>query len=189
MSGQIASELVQHSRFPDDPLTVAFAGTIARALESNRRPLIRGLPEERFQRLLRACFPGIALQNGIPAEPTGIDEFDDLLVLLQDHAARPDEAGDWLAHCIASAAMADEHLWQDMGLPSRGALSSLLRDYFPALSAGNTRNMKWKKYLYRKLCERGGIPVCRAPRCADCSDYDQCFGPEDQAHATARRAA
>nr|AGF34077.1 NifQ family protein [uncultured bacterium DX-1A-14] len=191
MPGQLTAELVRKSRFPDEPLTVAFAGTIARALESNRRPLIRGLPEDRFQRLMRTCFPGISLQNGVASEPAaGSDEFDDLLHLLRENAARLDEAAEWLAYCIASASMAESHLWQDMGLPNRRALSHLFLEYFPALSAGNTRNMKWKKFLYRKLCERAGVPLCRAPRCADCIDYDRCFGPEDEGpESQALRAA
>ena len=28
---------------------------------------------------------------------------------------------------------------------------------FPTLAAGNTKNMKWKKYFYRKLCEAEGF--------------------------------
>ncbi len=178
MPGRFTSELLRSSRFPGDPRTLAFAGTIARAIEAYRSPLIRGLSEERFQRLMRTCFPGIALRNGAPAS-TSPDEFDDLLSLLRDHAVAPDEAGDWLALCIASAAMAEEHLWQEMGLPSRDTLSGLFWNYFPALAAGNVGNMKWKKYLYRKLCERAGIRICRAPRCADCADYAACFGPDD----------
>lgn len=185
MLGRLSSELLlRNSRFPEDPRTIAYAGTISRAIETNRNPLIRGLPEDDFQRLLRTCFPGITLQNGVPLQPAGTDEFDDLLSLLRVHAVTPDEAGDWLAHCIASAAMAPEHLWQEMGLPNRATLSNLFSMYFPGLAADNTRNMKWKKYLYRKLCEREEITVCRAPHCDDCSDYAVCFGPES-AHSAA----
>lgn len=28
---------------------------------------------------------------------------------------------------------------------------------FPTLAAGNTKNVKWKKYFYRKLCEAEGF--------------------------------
>jgi nitrogen fixation protein NifQ len=38
--------------------------------------------------------------------------------------------------------------------------------------------MKWKKFFYRQLCEREGIPVCNAPNCAVCADMALCFGPE-----------
>ncbi|BAP88478.1 NifQ family protein [Burkholderiales bacterium GJ-E10] len=179
MPGPVFSELLRSSRFPDDRRTIAFAGAIARALEAKRVPVVRGLSEERFQRLLRTCFPGVHLQNGTAGVPSGIDEFDDLLALLREHAATRDEANDWLAHCIASAAMGEMHLWQDMGLPGRALLSDLFFNYFPTLAAGNTGDMKWKKYLYRELCERAGIRVCRSPRCDDCPDRARCFGPEE----------
>ncbi len=186
MSRRFTSELLRASRFPEDPRTLAFAGTIARALEANRSPLIRGLAEERFQRLMRTCFPGVALRNATSGPAFGgSDEFDDLLSLLIDHSAPMDEAGSWLAHCIASAAMAEEHLWREMGLPSRSVLTNLFLLYFPVLASGNVGNMRWKKYLYRKLCERAGILACRAPRCADCADYAACFGPEEKTPATA----
>ncbi|GBE11207.1 nifQ [bacterium BMS3Abin12] len=50
---------------------------------------------------------------------------------------------------------------------------------FPELAARNDRNMKWKKFLYKQLCEREGIHACRAPSCQVCIDYAQCFGPEE----------
>ncbi len=180
MFGRCTSELLRVSRFPGDLRTIAFAGTIARAIELNRSPLIRGLPEERFQRLMRTCFPGVSLRNAAPVPTSTIaDEFEDILSLLIEHCTPIDEAKDWLSHCVASAAMAEGHLWVEMGLPSRAVLSSLFALYFPVLASGNTGNMRWKKYLYRKLCERAGIHACRAPRCADCMDYAACFGVEE----------
>ena len=29
------------------------------------------------------------------------------------------------------------------------------------------------------LCERAGVPICKAPHCADCCDRALCFGPEE----------
>jgi nitrogen fixation protein NifQ len=66
-----------------------------------------------------------------------------------------------------------------MGLPNRSALSELLRVHFPALHAKNAGIMKWKKFLYKQLCEGMNVSVCKAPRCGVCSVYAQCFGPEE----------
>ena len=72
----------------------------------------------------------------------------------------------------------DNHLWQDLGLGSRSELSALMARWFPALVAKNAFDMKWKKFLYRQLCEREQLLICRSPSCAVCSDHDLCFGPE-----------
>lgn len=58
-------------------------------------------------------------------------------------------------------------------------LSCLLRENFPTLAALNTRDMKWKKFFYRQLCERAGVMICKSPNCAECCDFRACFGPED----------
>lgn len=106
------------------------------------------------------------------------DERDDLLTLLLDHRADAGEAHARAARAVAEAAMKENHLWQDMDLPHRQALSDLLREHFPSLAARNTGNMKWKKFFYRQLCERAGVPICKAPHCAECHDRALCFAPE-----------
>jgi len=106
------------------------------------------------------------------------DEHEDLLALLLDHRADAGEARTQAAHAVATASMGENHLWQDMGLPHRQALSELLRENFPSLVAKNTNDMKWKKFFYRQLCERADVPVCKVPACAACNDYEVCFGPE-----------
>ncbi|MBT9288533.1 nitrogen fixation protein NifQ [Prosthecodimorpha staleyi] len=85
----------------------------------------------------------------------------------------------WLAAAIARRAMKDDHLWQDLGLFERPELGRLIARHFPALHAGNTQNMRWKKYFYRRLCEAEGFVLCTAPSCAVCTDFADCFGAED----------
>lgn len=112
------------------------------------------------------------------------DEIDDLMALLLEHADEatgPQSAPHHIAWLIACASLGDGHLWQDMGLPSRDALSHLIQRWFPALSARNVDNMKWKKFFYRQLCLREDILICKSPSCAVCSDQALCFGPEDAA--------
>jgi len=111
-----------------------------------------------------------------------LDEFEDVRDLLLEFRRADCEDALWLASAVAVACLGDNHLWQDLGLPHRQALSHLLRDYFPTLSARNSGDMKWKKFFYKQLCDRTEVlfRVCRAPSCAVCSDYDLCFGAEDE---------
>ena len=64
------------------------------------------------------------------------------------------------------------------GHAARAELSALMRHWFPALVAKNHADMKWKKFLYKQLCEREEVFICKAPSCAVCSDQPVCFGPE-----------
>ena len=169
--------LLAAARDPEDDLTLAFAGVLGQALDAGQRPLIRGLPEASFQQILDAFFPGADLDNGdLTTDNAALDELGDLFDLLMESRREPSEPLTWLSHAIASAAMRDNHLWQDMGLPNRALLSRLMADHFPALAARNVGDMKWKKFFYRQLCERAEVPICKSPNCADCVDYQVCFG-------------
>jgi nitrogen fixation protein NifQ len=110
------------------------------------------------------------------------DEVIDLVALLLDHAdpaagSRPQIEA--MAERVALGCLGDNHLWQDMQLGSRAELSALMGRWFPALVAKNHADMKWKKFLYRQLCEREQILICKSPSCAVCVDRPVCFGPED----------
>jgi len=109
------------------------------------------------------------------------DEIDDLMALLLEHAdpnAGPKDELDQVAWQIACASLGDQHLWQDLGLPSRDALSALILRWFPRLKSLNVGDMKWKKFLYRQLCLKEDILICKSPSCASCEDHPKCFGPE-----------
>ncbi len=109
------------------------------------------------------------------------DEVDDVQKLLLEHAtptATTSAEYQELTWVIACATLGDRHLWQDLGLPSREALSSLIAHMFPTLAARNSDNMKWKKFLYRQLCLKEDILICRSPSCHDCGEHSACFGPE-----------
>lgn len=109
------------------------------------------------------------------------DEVQDLRALLLEHAA-PAHRGNpqcaAVAEWVAVACLGDNHLWQDLQLPSRAELSALMRHWFPGLVARNRADMKWKKFLYKQLCEREELFICKAPSCAECCDHARCFGPE-----------
>lgn len=104
------------------------------------------------------------------------DEHSELLTLLLEHAASPEAAP--LAAAVAKGCLGHNHLWQDLGLPDRQALSCLMQEHFPRLFARNTGNMRWKKFFYLQLCEQAEIRACRAPSCGVCAHQDECFGDE-----------
>lgn len=111
------------------------------------------------------------------------EEYEDLLALLLDAA---DVSGTFgrdtdvvqLAQAVARACMGDDHLWHDLGLPSRQELSMLLNEHFAPLARANDKNMRWKKFFYLRLCERAEIRACRAPSCGACALQSECFGEE-----------
>jgi nitrogen fixation protein NifQ len=103
----------------------------------------------------------------------------DLIALFLAHRSSEREETTWLAYAIAAGCMGGNHLWQDMGLTDRQALSELLSRNFTTLHDKNSGNMKWKKFFYKQLCDRAEVNLCKAPSCQVCSDYRSCFGPED----------
>lgn len=143
-----------------------------------------GLSGDDLAALLRAHFGGLEETDGLCAkgeagafEPA-IEEKD-LIGLFLDHRARnrPEEA--WFAAVLARTAQRANHLWQDLGFTSRDDVSGLMERHFPGLKALNARDMKWKKFLYKQLCDREDIHICKAPNCEVCTDFAICFGPED----------
>ncbi|OUD14679.1 hypothetical protein TPSD3_09065 [Thioflexithrix psekupsensis] len=141
-----------------------------------------GLCDEEWTLLLKTHFPTLSLPQKTTPDPvwdlTRMPEMEDLRILLQQHRRGNDKQSDWLTTIVIYGCLGQDHLWQDLGLWSRRDLSALFTTYFPELAAKNNRDMKWKKFLYKQLCEQEGIYVCRAPSCEVCADYSHCFGKE-----------
>ncbi|MBI5007951.1 MAG: nitrogen fixation protein NifQ [Nitrosomonadales bacterium] len=144
-------------------------------------PPCLGLEEADFAALLTRHFPRmqIVVRGQRDSDDGRAPERDDVLALLLEHRAGRDESESWMAEIVTAACMANDHLWQDLGLWSRKYLSQLMTQNFPALAAKNSKDMKWKKFLYKQLCEKEEIRICRAPSCEVCADYQKCFGPEE----------
>ncbi|MHB1656400.1 MAG: nitrogen fixation protein NifQ [Burkholderiales bacterium] len=186
--GEHYDGLLAYARRPDEALTRVFAGVLQTAGRGQIRPFKPGLglAPEQYAALLDTYFPGVRPE--FCAEATTIrldagraapsDEFDDLLALLLEHRSDNSELAVWLAHAIASACLGSEHLYRDMGLPDRQMLSALMQTYFNALYLKNAGKMKWKKFLYKQLCERAEIKACPAPSCGVCAEYRHCFVTE-----------
>ena len=182
--------LLAHARDPLDGVARVFAAVIESAARGAIQPpnLGLGLTREKFVELLERYFPGAAKTMcgeesgrwGEGCAPLQTSEFDDLVALLLEHRSDEGEATEWLAYALASGCMGGNHLYQDMGLPDREALSTLLQRHFTALHEKNSGNMKWKKFFYKQLCDRAEVRLCAAPTCQVCRDYQNCFGPEDE---------
>jgi nitrogen fixation protein NifQ len=140
-----------------------------------------GLEAGEFRALMSRHFPGFTLPARVACAPDLGErsaEWDELLALLMEHRAGVDASETWMATIVATACMGGDHLWQDLGLWSRNDLSQLMARNFPGLTALNDRDMKWKRFLYKQLCNNAGVVVCRSPSCEVCADYAKCFGPE-----------
>jgi nitrogen fixation protein NifQ len=139
-----------------------------------------GLSGLALRRLLDAVFPG----SGVHVDPSACSGEDaieeaDLRALLLSGAAKGTAVEEWIAAIVARACQRTNHLWQDLGLRHRGELSQLLNKHFPGIASQNTRDMKWKKFFYRQLCQAENVPICKSPVCDTCTDFAVCFGAED----------
>lgn len=105
-------------------------------------------------------------------------EEQDLCRLFLSHVSDP---GLWpvvFARLIARACMEPEHLWMSLGLENRGQLTAILSRHFPALVARNHRDMRWKKFFYKLLCDVEKVWTCTASSCEICPHHPECYGPE-----------
>ena len=82
---------------------------------------------------------------------SSLNEFDDLLAMMLKHRSDLDELSRGLAHAVATAAMANNHFWQDLGLSSGHELLLLMQVHFGSMKKLNVSDMKWKNFLYRQM--------------------------------------
>lgn len=156
----------------------------------NCLPYGLGLSEDYRNRLsafMHAELPDLAVSfSVIPWEDTRQslldmrrDEWREIVQLLSAHANVEHPSSSWMAEIVAAGCLGGDHLWRDLGLPNRQQLSYLIEVNFPQLSAANNKNMKWKKFFYKQLCEAEGGYVCRAPTCEQCTAYEECFNTDN----------
>jgi nitrogen fixation protein NifQ len=149
-----------------------------------------GLAEADFAALMRQWFPRsltiFAAWGPHPALPED-EEVAMVYDLLIANRSTPGDASRWLAAMIARRSMEPNHLWEDLGLRERSELTRLLTRHFAPLAQRNTRNMRWKRFFYRMLCEDDGLVMCTTPVCTQCRDFDLCFGDEDAESRMANR--
>jgi len=148
-------------------------------------PDFLGLEPDQFAELKKYLFPDFTIN--VPDQAVSGSKLDygrmlektDLVNLLKLYSRPDTQEIDWVIAVIVAGCLGSDHLWQDLGLWSRSQLSAMLQYNFPDLAAKNDKDMKWKKFLYKQLCEAEGLYLCRAPSCEVCIDYSKCFGPEN----------
>ncbi len=142
-----------------------------------------GLTQHGFYQMMEKHFPSFdinELQNPQKLlDLARMDEVEDLRTLLLQSTQENDESQRWMIDIVIAGCLGSDHLWQDLGLWERSDLTKLMQQNFAPLAERNVKDMKWKKFLYKQLCEAEGIYTCRAPSCEVCKDYDVCFGPEE----------
>ncbi len=142
-----------------------------------------GLEFGQFNALQKHFFPGCNLPGSAPSgsklDFSRMLEKDDLVNLLKQFSNPDIIEIDWIIGVIVAGCLGNDHLWQDLGLWSRSQLSAMLQYNFPELAAKNDKDMKWKKFLYKQLCEAEGLYLCRVPSCELCIDYHKCYGSEE----------
>jgi len=162
--------------------------TLARMLSSwymgnGAMPSCLGLEPSEFMAMMKRHFPRFNAEFfrgvGNDVDAGRGDEMADLRKLLMQSRTYGSESEAWMAQIVIAGCLSDDHLWQDLGLWNRSELSQLMMDNFESLAIRNDKDMKWKKFLYKQLCETEGIYTCRAPSCEVCNDYQVCFGPEE----------
>lgn len=140
--------------------------------------------------LVAQLFPSAALDaSWLPNAVAASDDDEIAMVrdLLLAQRSTEGEVSRWLAAMVARRAMEPNHLWEDLGLRERSELTRLLMRHFAPLASRNTRNMRWKRFFYRMLCEDDGFVMCTTPVCTQCNDFDQCFGEESGESRMAER--
>ena len=133
-----------------------------------------------MQRIAQRWHANFGLAQGEPPQPGDRHpEYNDLVALLTEYAREESEEIAAVARWLAFSCTGENHLWEDLGLPERPALTELMQDCFPRLRELNSQNMRWKKFFYKQLCNRAEVFACRAPSCEQCSEFFLCFESND----------
>lgn len=149
-----------------------------------------GLAATDLASLMTQWFPATC-GMGVAWSAQDADAEDDEIAMVRDllltQRSSDGDTGRWLAAMIARRAMEPNHLWEDLGLRDRSELTRLLARHFGPLAVRNTRNMRWKRFFYRMLCEDDGLVMCSTPVCTNCNDFNLCFGDESGESRMAER--
>jgi nitrogen fixation protein NifQ len=167
-----------------DPIEDTLARILASWMTgSGAMPVWLGMGESAFRSMIGHHFPALDAAELTGAservDPQRTVELDDLRKLLLDNRSGCSPSEVWMAEIVIVGCLGSDHLWQDLGLWKRADLSRLMMENFAPMAMRNVKDMKWKKFLYKQMCEGEGIFVCRSPSCEVCADYDNCFGSEE----------
>ena len=170
---------------PELLMITAVAGVLRNA-QDGELPLFAwtlGLSQPDLLVLLEECFPALGRVAPMPEKEYAVlgaavpPDFHALVTWLRSQAdpGRDTRHTEWVARAVAAACMGERHLWQDLGLTGRPAVSALLHDWFPDLHDGNTADLKLKRYLLACLGQHLGKPGLQPPGCGGCDQHGLCF--------------
>jgi len=122
--------------------------------------------------------------HAVPCENTPPEVNGDVLKILLRHIPIEGDARDLLVasslcKILTARAAHPGHLWIAMGLFERPQLSAAIRRHLPTLAEANSQNMRWKRYLFKQVCDLNGGVMCKSPNCGVCSDYALCFAGDE----------
>ncbi|MGB5085003.1 MAG: nitrogen fixation protein NifQ [Methylocystis silviterrae] len=148
--------------------------------EGGSLPARAGLTDTELGDLFSHWFParGVESCGDHVASVVDADEIEMVRELLLENRSSEGDCGRWLAAMIARRAMEPNHLWEDLGLRDRSELTRLMARHFAPLAGRNDKNMRWKRFIYRMMCENDGFVMCSTPVCSNCADYALCYGAE-----------
>lgn len=165
-----------------------FAGLLTLALhEKGSIAAFLGLRVSEIKHILAVYFPGCAPELIAKFKQTtdspALESNQDVLALLLAHVVRDQsvkrtDISELLAKTIAARSAQPGHLWVAMGFIERPQLTAAIRRHLPTLAIANSKGMRWKRYLFKQICNMNGGVMCQTPNCNDCSDYGQCFATE-----------
>ncbi|WP_305041596.1 nitrogen fixation protein NifQ [Geoalkalibacter sp.] len=166
-----------------------FACLLAVAAQETSRPFVAlGWTEINMQEVLDTFFPRFDSAHfrdrSAPAERPLPQPNEAVLPLLmnylpQDGDRQQTAPAVWLAKAMAARSAHPGHLWVAMGLFERPELTAAIRRHLPALAAANHQGMRWKRFVFKQLCDLQGGLLCPSPDCGVCSDYPLCFPTEE----------
>ena len=162
----------------------------AAAMDGGAIAVRAGLNSQDLSALVAEYFPNALIYLSSWCSGSGAAEDNEVGMvrdLLLGQRSTAGNVGQWLAAMVARRAVEPNHLWEDLGLRDRSELSRLLMRHFAPLASRNTRNMRWKRFFYRMLCEDDGFVMCTTPICTQCNDFELCFGEESGESRMAER--
>lgn len=150
--------------------------------EGGSLPARAGLTDAELGDLFSHYFAARSIESSGDHETSLVDadEIEIVRDLLLENRSSEGDCGRWLAAMIARRAMEPNHLWEDLGLRDRSELTRLIARHFAPLARRNDKNMRWKRFIYRMMCENDGFVMCSTPVCSNCADYALCYGAETE---------
>jgi nitrogen fixation protein NifQ len=147
-----------------------------------------GLDDDGMAAIMSHLFPAVDLdilaRHTTPNESPPPEVNKDVLEVLLSHIPVEGDACDLfvatlLCKTLAARAAHPGHLWVAMGLFERPQLTAAIRRHLPTLAEANSENMRWKRYLFKQVCDLNGGVMCKSPNCGMCSDYALCFAIDE----------